>query len=107
MTNAAGTLMGHSSMDTDATPRALFGMVARGELTAAQAQTLIATIRATRPAPPSAPAVAPDQVAIIGMAGRFPGADRLDGFWQLLAGGRSAVSPQPPARWARGIRNGA
>ena len=40
--------MGHSSMDTDATPRALFGMVARGELTAAQAQTLIATIRATR-----------------------------------------------------------
>ncbi|GGC57490.1 hypothetical protein GCM10011504_39720 [Siccirubricoccus deserti] len=90
-------------MDTDATPRALFGMVARGELTAAQAQTLIATIRATRPAPP--PAL--DQVAIIGMAGRFPGADTPDAFWHLLANGRSAVSPQPPARWAQGPRNGA
>ena len=77
--------MGHSSMDTDATARALFGMVARRELTAAQAQTLIATIRATRPAPRPAPAAAPDQVAIIGMAGRFPGADTPDAFWQLLA----------------------
>ena len=103
---AAGTSMGNSGMETDATPRALFGMVARGELTAAQAQTLIATIRASRPAPTPAPALAPDQVAIIGMAGRFPGADSVDAFWQLLADGRSAVSPQPPARWAQGMRNG-
>ncbi|HEU0301236.1 MAG TPA: beta-ketoacyl synthase N-terminal-like domain-containing protein [Longimicrobium sp.] len=31
-------------------------------------------------------------VAIIGMAGRFPGADDLDAFWQLLHEGREAVT---------------
>ncbi|WP_327187336.1 type I polyketide synthase [Streptomyces sp. NBC_01334] len=32
-------------------------------------------------------------VAVIGMAGRFPGADDLDAFWDNLAAGREAVRP--------------
>ncbi|MEU6391697.1 beta-ketoacyl synthase N-terminal-like domain-containing protein [Streptomyces sp. NPDC046939] len=32
-------------------------------------------------------------VAIIGMAGRFPGADDLDAFWDNLAAGRESVRP--------------
>ncbi|WP_320777575.1 type I polyketide synthase [Streptomyces sp. CRN 30] len=32
-------------------------------------------------------------VAVIGMAGRFPGADDLDTFWDNLAAGRDAVRP--------------
>ncbi|MFC0039503.1 SDR family NAD(P)-dependent oxidoreductase [Actinomadura rayongensis] len=31
-------------------------------------------------------------VAIIGMAGRFPGADDLDAFWRLLSEGREGIS---------------
>ncbi|WP_121810366.1 polyketide synthase [Mucilaginibacter kameinonensis] len=31
-------------------------------------------------------------VAIIGMAGRFPGADTIDEFWQMLADGREGTS---------------
>ena len=32
-----------------------------------------------------------ERVAIIGMAGRFPGADNLDEFWTLLAQGKSGI----------------
>ncbi len=33
-----------------------------------------------------------DAIAVIGLAGRFPGADDLDAFWQLLCDGREAIS---------------
>ena len=33
----------------------------------------------------------PAGIAIIGMAGRFPGADDLDAFWQLLQQGKSGI----------------
>ncbi|MER6707593.1 type I polyketide synthase [Streptomyces fumanus] len=32
-------------------------------------------------------------VAVIGMAGRFPGADDLDAFWENIAAGRESVRP--------------
>ncbi|MBM7440079.1 SDR family NAD(P)-dependent oxidoreductase [Streptomyces sp. HB132] len=38
------------------------------------------------------PAVADTDVAIIGMAGRFPGADDLDSFWRLLSEGREGIT---------------
>ncbi len=43
--------------------------------------------------------VAEEPVAIIGMACRFPGADDLDSFWQLLISGTDAVSEVPPDRF--------
>jgi acyl transferase domain-containing protein/enoyl-CoA hydratase/carnithine racemase/acyl carrier protein/NAD(P)-dependent dehydrogenase (short-subunit alcohol dehydrogenase family) len=45
-------------------------------------------------------AAATDRIAIIGMAGRFPGADDLDAFWRNLAEGRDCVSEVPASRWA-------
>jgi acyl transferase domain-containing protein len=38
-------------------------------------------------------------VAVIGMAGRFPGCADLEEFWQLLANGRDAVTEVPAERW--------
>ncbi len=46
------------------------------------------------PVPPAAPAIggAERAVAIVGMAGRFPGAPDLAAFWQNLAGGVESIS---------------
>jgi acyl transferase domain-containing protein/acyl carrier protein len=38
-------------------------------------------------------------VAVIGMAGRFPGCSDLEEYWQLLANGRDAVTEVPAERW--------
>ncbi|MEV0296981.1 type I polyketide synthase [Nocardia sp. NPDC050710] len=43
-------------------------------------------------------------IAVIGMAGRFPGAPDVDSFWRLLADGREAIRPVPGERWDSGIR---
>ncbi len=45
----------------------------------------------TPQSPENAPAGAPTEVAIIGMAGRFPGADTIAEFWQLLTQGRETT----------------
>ncbi|POZ61031.1 amino acid adenylation domain-containing protein, partial [Chromobacterium alticapitis] len=46
-------------------------------------------------------------VAIIGLAGRMPGADSLDGYAALLRGGRSAIAPPSAERAALFAGNGA
>ncbi|MCW2249076.1 acyl transferase domain-containing protein/NADP-dependent 3-hydroxy acid dehydrogenase YdfG [Azospirillum fermentarium] len=53
-----------------------------------------------RPAVPAAPA-APraGDIAIVGLAGRYPGADGLDAFWDHLAAGHDLVT-EIPGRWA-------
>jgi len=51
---------------------------------------------ADRPLPVPA---SPSPVAIIGMAGRFPGAADLDAFWNNLAQGVDAIREVPPERW--------
>ncbi|MFC0039469.1 type I polyketide synthase [Actinomadura rayongensis] len=49
-----------------------------------------ADISRARPAEP---------IAIVGMAGRFAGADDLDAFWELLVSGTDAVTEIPPSRY--------
>ncbi|MDB4990991.1 MAG: type polyketide synthase, partial [Myxococcaceae bacterium] len=39
------------------------------------------------------------QIAIVGMAGRFPAAASVDALWQLMIEGRDAIAPVPAARW--------
>ncbi|WP_428242464.1 SDR family NAD(P)-dependent oxidoreductase [Gynuella sp.] len=39
------------------------------------------------------------EIAIIGISGRFPGARDVDEFWKLLIEGRDCVAPIPPQRW--------
>ena len=38
-------------------------------------------------------------IAIVGSAGRFPGAENNDAFWQLLIDGQGATGPLPAPRW--------
>ncbi|MCB0193852.1 MAG: SDR family NAD(P)-dependent oxidoreductase, partial [Anaerolineae bacterium] len=49
--------------------------------------------------PQQAP-IRPQDIAVIGMAGRFPGAQDVAEFWENLAHGRSAISEVPPERWS-------
>ncbi|WP_329623815.1 SDR family NAD(P)-dependent oxidoreductase [Streptomyces sp. NBC_01255] len=75
--------------------------------------------RATAPAPRKTPAARPvpapavtqaveaeptdqEPIAIVGMAGRFPGADSVEEFWSLLDEGRDGVGPVPADRWDTG-----
>jgi 3-oxoacyl-(acyl-carrier-protein) synthase/acyl carrier protein len=55
---------------------------------------------AARPAPADWPRRIP--LAIVGMAGRFPGADSPAEFWSLLREGRSAIRQVPASRWDAG-----
>ncbi|MEV4517221.1 type I polyketide synthase [Dactylosporangium sp. NPDC049525] len=41
------------------------------------------------------------RIAVVGMAGRFPGASDVDGLWRLLTAGDEAIVPIPADRWDR------
>lgn len=67
----------------------------------------------TRPADAVLPATAPatmkrgdapadDPIAIIGVAGRYPGARTLEDFWKNLAAGRDCITEVPAERWDHG-----
>jgi acyl transferase domain-containing protein/acyl carrier protein len=45
------------------------------------------------------PAIEEMEIAIVGMAGRFPGADDLQSFWDQLKRGYDAVGEVPEDRW--------
>ncbi len=57
--------------------------------------------------PTAAPDAAPERqpisdrepIAVVGMAGRFPGADSVEELWDLLREGRDGVGPVPQDRW--------
>ncbi|MGK3980503.1 amino acid adenylation domain-containing protein [Sorangium sp. So ce118] len=49
--------------------------------------------RAAEAALPSA------DIAIVGLTGRYPGADTIDAFWQNLQQGRDCVTEVPEGRW--------
>jgi len=40
-----------------------------------------------------------EPIAVVGVGLRFPGADDLESFWELLRDGRDAVGPIPSDRW--------
>ncbi|KAE8758418.1 amino acid adenylation domain-containing protein [Paraburkholderia madseniana] len=44
-----------------------------------------------------------ERIAVIGMAGRFPGADSVDDLWDILASGRDSVTRFSPAQDDPGI----
>jgi acyl transferase domain-containing protein/acyl carrier protein len=40
-----------------------------------------------------------EKIAIVGMSGRYPGADNLERFWRNLVEGRNSIREIPPSRW--------
>ncbi|WP_443798325.1 beta-ketoacyl synthase N-terminal-like domain-containing protein, partial [Burkholderia gladioli] len=53
------------------------------------------------PTPAAASACAgPADIAVVGLSCRFPDADDLDAFWQLLSRGGSALRRVPAERWS-------
>nr|WP_269822490.1 beta-ketoacyl synthase N-terminal-like domain-containing protein [Dictyobacter vulcani] len=42
---------------------------------------------------------ATEDIAVVGLSCRFPGAETLERYWELLASGRSAIGSVPPERW--------
>ncbi|MDG4752671.1 SDR family NAD(P)-dependent oxidoreductase [Micromonospora sp. WMMD718] len=68
----------------------------------------VAGHRSTPPMPPASaagpeapvdpPAHADEPIAIIGLAGRYPGASGLDGFWTALRAGATMITDVPPGR---------
>ncbi|SDY56908.1 Acyl transferase domain-containing protein [Lysobacter sp. yr284] len=77
-------------------------------ITPEQAKRLLAQAAAQPAATPEPAAAAiaartnagtDERIAIVGMSGRYPGADSLDAFWELLSQGRSGVRTVPASRW--------
>ncbi|MEU9123593.1 SDR family NAD(P)-dependent oxidoreductase [Streptomyces sp. NPDC048506] len=72
------------------------------EATAVEEPATAAALPAPAAAAPSAASWADPRrhdIAVIGMAGRYPGADTLEEFWELLSEGRHSFEPVPAARW--------
>ncbi|MCY9405889.1 type I polyketide synthase, partial [Bacillus spizizenii] len=40
-----------------------------------------------------------EDIAVVGLSCRFPGADTLETYWSLLSEGRSSIAPVPAERW--------
>ncbi|HEY1110123.1 MAG TPA: SDR family NAD(P)-dependent oxidoreductase, partial [Opitutaceae bacterium] len=79
----------------------LLGDEARPVATAASAPAQV-TVSSVVPATPARPTITDkpvDGIAIIGLAGRYPGAEDLDAFWRNLAAGRDGITEVPAERW--------
>ena len=55
---------------------------------------------APREASPRSASLAGGDIAVIGYAGRFPGAKNVDEFWTMLVEGRAGTGPLPVGRWS-------
>jgi polyketide synthase PksL len=64
---------------------------------AARQQVNVASARAPEPSDAGS-----FEIAIIGLAGRYPNARDLDEFWDVLREGRNCISEIPPGRWDHG-----
>ncbi len=71
----------------------------------ALSQMISATAPDTSGENPAMETPAPQEsIAIIGMAGRFPGAANLEAFWKLLEKGETAIGKLPENRWQQAGR---
>ncbi|MFG2129190.1 SDR family NAD(P)-dependent oxidoreductase [Streptomyces sp. NPDC048751] len=57
------------------------------------------TATAPPPAPEAERVPAREPIAVIGLAGRYPGGEDLEEFWRSLSEGRDCVGPIPADRW--------
>src|SRR5690606_37885413 len=74
-----------------------------GALAESHGNTFGDTEPASNPQPEAQPSARPQaavgDIAIIAVAGRYPGADTPEEFWQALRDGRDLVTEVPAERW--------
>ncbi|WP_309059780.1 SDR family NAD(P)-dependent oxidoreductase [Streptomyces sp.] len=92
----------NATFGTALTPVVFYEHPTLARLTAALAANEVVrpapTERPTAEEPPVVPA-GPEPVAVVGMAGRFPGAPDLETYFERLLEGHDAVTEVDPARW--------
>src|SRR5690625_2753160 len=72
----------------------------QGEVEEARTETVESPAQSpVAPLPSEAPASLSEDIAIIGMAGRFPGSGDIDAFWANLVAGSDLVTEIPSDRW--------
>jgi amino acid adenylation domain-containing protein len=87
-------LLAQALLDSHRTAlEAMFGMAAAPLSAAAAAAPAAAQLQLA----PSQPRR--EDIAVIAVAGRYPGADSIEEFWTVLREGRDCVTEIPPERW--------
>ncbi|MGA0532809.1 amino acid adenylation domain-containing protein [Hansschlegelia sp. KR7-227] len=101
--NTIASLADHLARSQPDAARAAAGPSAAPVATEAEPveQAPLARRPSPRPAPFRARGAMADssEVAVIGLAGRYPGGEDLADFWRVLREGRSAIREIPPERW--------
>ncbi|WP_404941319.1 amino acid adenylation domain-containing protein [Pseudomonas danubii] len=93
-----GLLFEHSSLQ--ALARYLTARAAKAPAEAGNPSQEIQRRLFDGPPQPLQPAAQPrDDIAIIGIAGRYPEAANLEAFWQNLSQGKNSIGEIPPERW--------
>ncbi|QBG56188.1 non-ribosomal peptide synthetase [Bacillus amyloliquefaciens] len=87
-------LEGHTEVLSD-----LFDLKADNPVSKAPAEPAIETQAVSVQAEPAGKQIHGEDIAVVGMSCRFPGAASLEAYWSLLAEGRSAIRPVPAERW--------
>lgn len=75
-----------------------YGLTSVEEPPAPESELPIASEIGANPTPLQ-PDGAHDEIAVVGMAGRFPGGEDLESWWQQLAAGMDLISEIPSDRW--------
>ncbi|MGN9913462.1 SDR family NAD(P)-dependent oxidoreductase [Phytohabitans sp. LJ34] len=92
----------NEDLGTDLKPTDFFNYATLRKLADHLAQSVPAPPTVQRPVSPPVPAqpvVGAQDIAVIGMSGRFPRARNLDELWANLLAGTDAVGEIPAARW--------
>ncbi|PXX69495.1 Acyl transferase domain-containing protein [Pseudomonas sp. LAMO17WK12:I10] len=76
----------------------ILNLVKDGHISLVQGRDLLRLVAGSSQPAKEQPAGAMD-IAIIGMSGRFPGADSTSSFWDNLKAGRNSVAEIPASRW--------
>jgi polyketide synthase PksN len=85
-------------MGLDIEPSVLFEYATLRSLTDYLAKTVPAAETPSSVGPDRGSSLSTGDIAVVGMACRFPGGESLEAYWNLLAEGRSAIRPIPRDR---------
>jgi len=77
----------------------ILNLVKDGHISLVQGRDLLRLVAGGASQPSQEPHAGAADIAIIGMSGRFPGADSTTAFWDNLKAGRNSVTEIPLSRW--------